>query len=169
MSDRNCRRTFQRLRTDQNRCGIRTLSQTLQTGTEVASVQLALVTKGRPRPTPSTPCVSLLRIRSLSDASKISENMFFAKFCGVSALVWRVGSGLIWSSVLSQVEKRVFDFLQTFSLWSDTSFVRQALKVLFAMHGNCTIDVIDLKKVVNVYHLSEFCMSTCFVLFENYI
>ena len=49
------------------------------------------------------------------------RKIFFKEFCFGSDVIWRVGSGLIWRGVRSQVEKRVFDFLQTFLFCSDAS------------------------------------------------
>ena len=63
----------------------------------------------------------LLRMRNLSEPSELSEKISFKEFCFGSDVIWRVGSGLIWRGVRSQVEKRVFDFLQTFLFCSDAS------------------------------------------------
>ena len=58
---------------------------------------------------------------SPSEPSELSEKISFKEFSFGSDLIWRVGSGLIWRGVRSQVEKRGFDFLQKFLFCSDAS------------------------------------------------
>ena len=72
-------------------------------------------------PLPPPLHTSLLRMRSLSEPSELLEKISFKEFCFGSDVIWRVGSGLIWRGVRSQVEKRVFYFLQTFLFCSDAS------------------------------------------------
>ena len=98
---------------------MRTPKQTLQTGTTQAVDEDTDHQTHEPLPPPLH--TSLLRMRSLSEPSEVSEKISFKEFCFGSDVIWRVGSGLIWRGVCSQVEKHVFDFLQTFLFCSDAS------------------------------------------------
>ena len=79
----------------------------------------------------------LLRMRNLSDPSELSEKISFKEFCFGSDVIWRVGSGLIWRGVRSQVEKRVFDFLQTFLFCSDASVPVWSEQVCGNLYTSC--------------------------------
>ena len=114
-------------------------------------------------PLPPPLHTSLLRMRSLSEPSELSEKISSKEFCFGSDVIWRVGSGLIWRGVRSQVEKRVFDFLQTFLFCSDVSVPVWSEQVCGNLYSNY-----DLVSVTNgISSLTRVRLLTPFLQYER--
>ena len=103
----------------------------------------------------------LLRMRSLSEPSELSEKISFKEFCFGSDVIWRVGSGLIWRGVRSQVEKRVFDFLQTFLFCSDASVPVWSEQVCGNLKAAQNVDALHYERDFNMIH--------CFKTVQNLV
>ena len=143
-SDRNRRRTFRRLRSHQNRRAMRTLKQTLQTGTvhSMNTLITKLMSLSRHRYTThfcacaASPnhqnwqknifqrillrfgCDLTRRFRSHLKRCAQSGRKACIRFpSDISVLFWHVGSGLIWTSVRQPL------YFKTIIFWTSKSRV----------------------------------------------